>query len=316
MEVTVWKAGTIFATGPRADGGVAEAGRTSTDTGPQTLTYTAQSRDAAGAISTVISLMVTIDGPTGGTVALTTAAGSGGTVSPGGVFPVGATAVISAVPDPTHDFAGWSGDAAGRSTPQTLLMDRDKAVTAQFTLKTYALVTSATAGGTVSPGGTYPHGTVVTVQAIPSIDYRFSGWTGHATGSTPTIGILMDGPKSVQAVFVGKQAQTITFPPIADQPVGGAPATLRATASSGLPVSYTILSGPATVAGDQLQLTGPGAVTVQASQDGNAFFLPAPPVNRSFNVLGAAEVKYRSPPRTLFRNSKTRDAIPYVIGQP
>jgi hypothetical protein len=295
---------------------VAEAGQTAVEAGPQTITYTAQARDAAGAPSPVLSLTVVVDGTSGGTATLTTAAGPGGTVSPGGVFPVGATAVIAAAPDGAHDFAGWIGDTTGILTPQSLVMDRDKTVTAQFTLKTYLLTTSATSGGTVSPGGLYPHGTVVTVEAIPSTDHRFSGWTGHASGAAPTVAVLMDGPKTVQANFSGKQAQAIIFPAIGDQPVGAGPITLRATASSGLPVSYAILSGPATVDGDQLQVTGPGTVTVQASQNGDAFYLPAVPVNRSLNVLGAAEVKYRSPPRTLFRNSKTRDAIPYVIGQP
>jgi hypothetical protein len=41
-------------------------------------------------------------------------------------------------------------------------------------------------------------------------------------------------------------------------------------ASSGLPVTLTVTSGPATVSGDKVTLTGAiGSVTLQATQAGN-----------------------------------------------
>jgi hypothetical protein len=49
-------------------------------------------------------------------------------------------------------------------------------------------------------------------------------------------------------------------------------------------VSYTVLSGPATVSGNVLTITGAGSVTVQASQAGNTLYLPATPVSRTFTV--------------------------------
>src|SRR5450755_876231 len=54
---------------------------------------------------------------------------------------------------------------------------------------------------------------------------------------------------------------------------------LVATASSGLPVSYCV-NGPATVMGSRLTLTGPGQVTIMASQSGNGTYSPAIPVTR------------------------------------
>jgi hypothetical protein len=45
-----------------------------------------------------------------------------------------------------------------------------------------------------------------------------------------------------------------------------------------------VVSGPATVAGNQLTLTGTGLVTVRAEQAGNASFSAAPVVERSFTV--------------------------------
>ena len=81
-----------------------------------------------------------------------------------------------------------------------------------------------------------------------------------------------------------QQQQTITFPNPGTQTYGVAPITLTATASSGLPVTYTVISGPAWVSGSILTITGAGSVTVQANQSGNNQWQAAPPVNDSFIV--------------------------------
>ena len=79
--------------------------------------------------------------------------------------------------------------------------------------------------------------------------------------------------------------QTISFDPIPDKLTTDVPFDLTATASSGLPVSYSIVSGPASVSGNTVTLTGsPGTVLVRASQSGDSDYLPAPEVDQSFNV--------------------------------
>lgn len=84
------------------------------------------------------------------------------------------------------------------------------------------------------------------------------------------------------------QNQTITFPGIADHTFGNPPIQLVAAASSGLPVSFNVVSGPATLTSSNvLMLTGAGAVTVEANQLGNGSFNPATPVDVSFNVVRA-----------------------------
>ncbi len=82
-------------------------------------------------------------------------------------------------------------------------------------------------------------------------------------------------------------AQTINFGPLSNKTYGDAPFTVSATASSGLPVSFSILSGPATISSNTITITGTGTVTVQASQAGNSNYQPAPNVNQSFTVLPA-----------------------------
>ncbi len=80
------------------------------------------------------------------------------------------------------------------------------------------------------------------------------------------------------------QSQTITFPAIAGVTYGVAPFALSATASSALPVTFVVVSGPATIAAGTLTVTGAGSITVQASQAGNDDFSAAAPVEQTFAV--------------------------------
>jgi hypothetical protein len=103
---------------------------------------------------------------------------------------------------------------------------------------------------------------------------------------------------------IGTTKQTITFPTIATQTFGSAPFSLDATASSGLTVTYTVVSGPATVSGNTVTLTGAGTVTIRASQSGNSTYAAATPVNQTFTVKpGVATV-------TLSNLTATYDGSP------
>src|SRR5207247_9743323 len=82
-----------------------------------------------------------------------------------------------------------------------------------------------------------------------------------------------------------KANQTITFGTLADKSVTDAPFGVSATASSGLAVRFSIVSGPATISGSTVTLTGAtGTVTVRASQAGNGTYNAAADVDRSFAV--------------------------------
>jgi formylglycine-generating enzyme required for sulfatase activity len=88
---------------------------------------------------------------------------------------------------------------------------------------------------------------------------------------------------------VAKAAQTLTFAALPDRVFSPNPIPLVASASSGLPITFAVLTGPATLAGGQLTLTGVGRVTVQASQPGNDSYLAAAASDRSFNVSQATQ---------------------------
>lgn len=94
---------------------------------------------------------------------------------------------------------------------------------------------------------------------------------------------------TVATLVVGRRAQTIAFVAIADQPFGFAAVPLHATASSGLPVSYSVVAGPAVATGSSLTLLGTGGVTVRATQAGSAEFFPAEAIEQRFVVSRSFE---------------------------
>ena len=123
--------------------------------------------------------------------------------------------------------------------------------------------------------------------------------------------------------------QTIQFAGPADQAFSISPLTLAASASSGLPVAFTVVAGPASVEGSTLTLTDAGVVTLRATQAGNADFAAAPPVERSFNVATnflawqtarfTAEERAgpaRSGPNAVFGLDDLPNLVKYGLGLP
>ncbi len=125
---------------------------------------------------------------------------------------------------------------------------------------------ATTTANASSPVGTYP----ITVSGGVSDNYTFTYEPGVLT--------------------ITNADQTITFAG-PDDLIIGASTTLTATASSGLPVSFSVISGPATLSGSTLTTTGVGIVKVRASQAGDADYSAAPNVDRSFSVtVGPATI--------------------------
>lgn len=89
-------------------------------------------------------------------------------------------------------------------------------------------------------------------------------------------------------------SQTIAFAPVADKRAGDPPFDLNASASSGLPVSFTSdTPNVCAVAGITVSLLGAGTCTITASQDGDLNHLPAPKAGQSFNVAaGGSSLHY------------------------
>ena len=120
-----------------------------------------------------------------------------------------------------------------------------------------------------------------------------------------------------------RSAQTITFDPLPDKTVGDSDFIISATASSGLPVTFTLLSGPATMAGDTVLLTGSaGTVSIKAEQAGDVNYDPAPSVTQTFAVLPAsqsitfaalADKTYGDAPFDLTATASSGLAVSYTV---
>jgi sugar lactone lactonase YvrE len=103
--------------------------------------------------------------------------------------------------------------------------------------------------------------------------------TVTAPAGTGVVDVIVANPKyssttSSADKFTYLPTQTITFPQPPNDVANGY-ATLNATASSGLAVTYTVTSGPATIAGSTITYTGAGTVKIAASQAGNSTYSAA-----------------------------------------
>jgi len=90
------------------------------------------------------------------TLTLTTAGTGTGTVTTnpsGTLFNAGTVVALTAAPDVSSTFTGWSGGVSGTSPTVSLTMNRDTTVTATFTLRTYTITAAAGNHGSISPNG-------------------------------------------------------------------------------------------------------------------------------------------------------------------
>ncbi|WP_185827377.1 chitobiase/beta-hexosaminidase C-terminal domain-containing protein [Edaphobacter aggregans] len=144
------------------------------------------------------------------------------------------------------------------------------------------LLTAFTPQTTATPG---------TLTGSLTLTDNQAGYTLVTTTSNETATFASTGTQALNltgtavAAIIGATPQTITFPaPASPVAYGVGPITLSATASSGLPVTFSVLSGPGTVSGNILTITGTGTIVVAADQAGNATYAAATEVAQSIVV--------------------------------
>ncbi|MDX2066573.1 MAG: MBG domain-containing protein, partial [Fimbriimonadaceae bacterium] len=152
--------------------------------------------------------------------------------------------------------------------------------------------------GTATPGVAIP----LVATATSGLPVTFSVVRGNATiaensltlndGTPVTVRATQSGGVNHEAALVERViaatsllSQSITANALANRPADSPPFAVSAAASSGLPVTVSMLSGPATVVGTTVTLTGqPGIVVLRVSQPGNATYAAATPVDLTFTV--------------------------------
>lgn len=108
----------------------------------------------------------------------------------------------------------------------------------------------------------------------------------HATGGTSGFDNLVIRQPEGTGLY-----QYITFNPLNDHLTTDAPFAVEATSNQGLEVQFSVSSGPATIEGNIVTLTGEaGIVEIMASQAGNDTVAMAEPVTQSFDVIDPLSV--------------------------
>jgi uncharacterized protein (TIGR02145 family)/uncharacterized repeat protein (TIGR02543 family) len=179
--------------------------------------------------STDATMTVTMDGskelianfaPQTYTLAINAKPANGGSVSsnPGkSAYAYNEQVTVTATANAGYKFTGWSGVLSSTDASETITMDGDKELTANFEWQgttpppddsnpTYTLIAypSPTDGGTVSNN---PHKTSynanenVYVTAEAAEGYRFVGWSGASGSQNKSVTITMNGDKELIAIF-------------------------------------------------------------------------------------------------------------------
>ncbi len=126
--------------------------------------------------------------------------------------------------------------------------------------------------------------------------------TGNGERDADLMNFALVGPTSNFGGDLNPGFQAITFPQIPNHLTIDPPFELEAEATSGLEVIFSIESGPATINGTLLTLTGEeGEVVVKASQPGGGTWDPADPIFNSFDVIN---------PNTYYPVIDARSPIP------
>lgn len=112
---------------------------------------------------------------------------------------------------------------------------------------------------------------------------------GSGERNAELMNFALTGPTSNFNGTLAPGYQAISFPQIANHLSTDPPFAIEATATSGLEVLFELLSGPATISGNIVTLTGgAGEVSIRATQPGNGQYTPAIPVINNFMVLNPA----------------------------
>jgi hypothetical protein len=140
----------------------------------------------------------------------------------------------------------------------------------------YTIRATATDGSVITVNAT---GSPAKVTGLtPGKSYRFTVTANNSAGSS-------ESSTTSDALTISLVNQTITFAAPTDRANNSGSFALSATASSGLPVTFTLVSGPGLLAGNVVDLTGAtGTIKLRASQAGNATYAAAPAVEVTFAV--------------------------------
>jgi len=180
----------------------------------------------------------------------------------------------------------------------------------------------------------------ITATSLSTAPITYAVASGSATVSGNIVTLTGTGPVSIQAsqvaagnylagtatksfnVTASQATPTLVFNPIPTQTFGVAPFAVQASSASTGAITYSVVSGPATISGSVVTLTGTGTVVLQASQAAAGTYGPAT-ATTSFAVQAAAatslafvaipDLPYSPLPLTVTATSPSPGAITYSV---
>lgn len=132
---------------------------------------------------------------------------TGGAVdNSGGVYELGKTVVVTALPDVEYEFDQWSD--GNTDNPRSIQVTADLTLTAIFKKKQYDLEVIINGGGSVTEEvlvqgtkNTYNSGTSVKLTATAEYGWSFVSWTGDVESTESEITVEISSSKTITANF-------------------------------------------------------------------------------------------------------------------
>jgi hypothetical protein len=236
-----------------------------------------------------------------------------------------------------------SGNTVTLTGTGTVVLSASQAASGNYAVAT-ATTSFTVAAGTsplsFTPIATQVYGNVpftVSATSASSGSVTYSVVSGPATisGSTVTLTgtgtVVLNASQAANGNYAAAAATAsfivaagtspLNFTPIASQVYGNVPFTVNATSASSGAVTYSVVSGPATISGNTVTLTGTGTVVLSASQAASGNYAAAT-TTTSFSVVAQvptlsfaaiASQTYGNVPFTVSATSASSGAVTYSV---
>jgi hypothetical protein len=262
---------------------------------------------------------------TGGVGTLTYSLASG--ALPTGMGPINpSTGAITGTPTAVgpFNFTVKAADAFGDSTTQAYTITVSKATpTLAFTpiaTQTYG-VTPFTVSASSASSGAVSYSVTSGPATISGNTVTITGVGPVVLGASQAASTNYTAATASTSFTVSQETPTLVFATIPSHTYGDAPFTVSATSASSGVVTYSVTSGPATISGNTVTLTGAGTVVLGASQAATTDYAVAT-ASATFTVYAEAPTltfttiatqTYGVAPFTVSASSASSGAVTYSV---
>lgn len=140
-------------------------------------------------------------------ILISSAPPAGGVVSGGGTYEYGSVVTLSAKTNKGYSFTGWTEDGTlvSKDSTYSFVVKKNRTVLANLEpeMHTISVTASPAEGGSVSGGGTYGYGSMLTLYIIPMNGYHFVNWTenGSEISTSSTYSFTVNADRTLVANY-------------------------------------------------------------------------------------------------------------------